>query len=125
MAKDIKLDSDGNIDLSSGDIQFVEGIDFSKQSVKIRLKMAFGEWFLDTRMGVKYKELIFSGHNTPRKLERISNHLKSIILGTVGITTIKTYSQSIVKVGGKNVLRVVASVLYNEETEIQINEDLG
>jgi hypothetical protein len=56
---DLKLTKDTHdIYLSSGDLAIVDGEDELVQRVKIKLLFFFGEWFLDTSLGIKYYESI-------------------------------------------------------------------
>jgi len=57
--KDLKLDTFGELDLSSGDLQFVTGADAVAQHLRIRLRFFLGEWFLDTRVGIPYFSVFF------------------------------------------------------------------
>lgn len=51
---DIKLNAAGDIDLSSGGAELVDGIDASAQGLKIALQSFRGDWFLDLRDGLPY-----------------------------------------------------------------------
>lgn len=51
---DIKLTAAGDLDLSSGDLVILEGINATSQRLERKLRMFQGEWFLDERLGVPY-----------------------------------------------------------------------
>jgi hypothetical protein len=51
-ARDLRLDDDGDLFIGSGDLAHVSGIDAIAQSLKIRLRLIRGEWFLDTAAGI-------------------------------------------------------------------------
>jgi hypothetical protein len=55
---DLKLDNFGDLDLTSGGLELVEGTDAITQHIKIRLRFVLGEWFLDTRIGLPYYQTI-------------------------------------------------------------------
>ena len=56
---DVKLNAAGDIDLSSGGAELVEGIDASAQSLKIAFQSFQGDWFLDLDDGLPYIGRIF------------------------------------------------------------------
>lgn len=56
---DFKLDTFGELDLTTRDLQFVTGADAVAQHLKIRLRFIRGEWFLDQRIGIPYYSQIF------------------------------------------------------------------
>lgn len=51
---DILLDAFGDLDLSTGDLQLVTGVDAIVQDLRSALRFVRGEWFLDQRIGVPY-----------------------------------------------------------------------
>lgn len=56
---DIKLTASGDLDLSTGDLQVVEGRDETAQRLRIVFNTNKGEWFLDDRVGMPYTQSIF------------------------------------------------------------------
>lgn len=54
---DLLLDDDGDLALVDGQIVLVDGVDEVRQSLQQSLRFLKGEWFLDERMGVPYREL--------------------------------------------------------------------
>lgn len=52
--RDFLLDADGDIDLSSGDIQFTRGLAAVAQDLYVAIKMFKGEWFLNREVGIPY-----------------------------------------------------------------------
>lgn len=68
---DIKLDVDGDLDISTGDLQLISGVDFIVQSLKIRLQFFQGEWFLDTRLGMPYFQEILVKSTTSKAIAAI------------------------------------------------------
>lgn len=55
---DIKLDINGDLDLSTGDLVIITGIEATAQRLRRKLKFFLSEWFLDTRLGIPYFESI-------------------------------------------------------------------
>lgn len=54
---DFLLDDDGDLALVDGQIVLVDGIAEVRQSLQQSLRFLKGEWFLDERMGIPYREL--------------------------------------------------------------------
>lgn len=65
--RDIALASDGDLDVSAGDLSLLDGAARVRQQIQIKLKLWRGEWFLDTEFGTPYlsailgKQLTLSG----------------------------------------------------------------
>lgn len=55
---DIKL-TEGDMDVSAGDLVLIAGMDAIRQHLTIRLGFFLGEWFLNTLLGVPYYEQVF------------------------------------------------------------------
>ena len=75
--------------LENGDIVFVTKADAVKQSVRQRLKMFMGEWFLDLDSGVPYYQDVLVKNPNPTLIEGI---FKNEILATPGILELLTFS---------------------------------
>lgn len=58
--KDFALNSDGDLDLSSGDLRMIDGIERVRQQLEIKLSLWAGEWFLDTEFGTPYLQKILT-----------------------------------------------------------------
>lgn len=84
---DIKLDSNGDIDLSTNALQLTTGIDAIVQHLKQRLRTFYGEWFRDRRIGVPYFEQILIKNPNPNVIDSI---FKRAILDTPGIISLVT-----------------------------------
>ncbi len=48
----LKINSDSDLDFSSGNLVLLEGVDALEQKIKIRLRFFRGEWDFDTRLGL-------------------------------------------------------------------------
>lgn len=51
---DLKLDINGDLDLSTGDLVILTGLDATAQRLTRKMKFFEGEWFLDRRLGIPY-----------------------------------------------------------------------
>lgn len=49
--KDLKLNDDGDLDLSSGDAEIIDNL---SQAIKVRLRWHKGEWLVNKAYGVPY-----------------------------------------------------------------------
>jgi hypothetical protein len=54
---DLLLDDEGDLALVDGQLALVDGIAEVRQSLQQSLRFLKGEWFLDVRMGVPYRDL--------------------------------------------------------------------
>lgn len=80
----ILLDSDGHLDLSSG-LRFGAGGQGVAQSLRVRLAMFKGEWFLDQTAGVPYyQDLLGKKFNEIRARAAF----RTVILATPGVGTL-------------------------------------
>jgi hypothetical protein len=118
---DFKIDfTTNNLSIENGDFVLVKDADEVAQSLRIRLKMALGEWFLDNRIGTDYFGKIFKKGATD---EDISTELRRVILETQGVKAILSYSQSRNTVTRKMTVSFTVSTIYDEN--ISINENLN
>ena len=51
---DLLLNAAGDLDLSTNDLQLVDGVEAVRQELQIRYRFFLGEWFLDSSEGVPY-----------------------------------------------------------------------
>ncbi len=77
---DLKLDENGQITLTP-DLESAVA-----QHIAVRLRMFFGEWFLDARQGVPYFELILVKNPD---IGRITGIFRSIALETPGVAAVE------------------------------------
>lgn len=68
---DLKLDTDGDLELAGGDLQVTDGLDSIAQAIRCRLRTFFGEWFLDESVGVPYLQQIFGKVVDPEGIDAI------------------------------------------------------
>lgn len=93
MMKDLrlKLQNNNDLDLSTGDLQFVDGIEYYRQKVSIVLRFFYGEWFLDTTKGIKYFDDVFVKN---ANFTLVNNLFKIALLEIEGITEITKFDSS-------------------------------
>jgi hypothetical protein len=78
-----QLDANGDLDIVGNNVVVTEGRDAIRQRLQCRLRFFYGEWFLDTTLGVPYfEEILVKG---PR-MQIIQDIFKNVILETDGIT---------------------------------------
>jgi hypothetical protein len=83
----IELDT-GKLSVKNHGHYLVTGNDFIDQNLIVTLRFWYGEWFLDTTLGIKYKEnILIKNPNIPA----IQSMLKSAILGAYGIKSIEYF----------------------------------
>lgn len=80
---DLRLDTvNTDIVLENGDLALIEDSDAVAQHIRQRLKTFYGEWFLDTSVGVPYYQDILRKNPNPDVVEQL---LRNEILGTPGV----------------------------------------
>lgn len=70
------------------DLAFVTGIDYYRQKISIVLQFFFGEWYLDTTLGIKFFEVILI--KSPDET-LVNNLIKAAILEVDGMLQILEY----------------------------------
>ncbi len=93
MTTDIKINLDGDIDLSELAFELVTEIEYIEQKLSIVLRFFLGEWFLDTSYGVPYFEDIFKKDYDPARIESV---LKTQILAVLGVNQIVEFDLNLV-----------------------------
>lgn len=83
-ARDLKLNASGDLDLTGGDLNFVDDTFAIIQLVSNRLQSWQGEWFADTRQGMPYPAQIFI-RNPNSYLGVLRQIFTNAIGGTPGI----------------------------------------
>lgn len=74
---DAKLDANGDLDLSTGDIQILTGIAAAQQRITRRLKTFLGEVFTDSRIGMPWFQSIFK---KPARIVLAKSLIRQMIL---------------------------------------------
>lgn len=115
---DIKVDDNDNIVIENGDIAIVKDAEEVEQSLKIRLKMWLGEWFLDESLGLDFLGKIFKKNYSKQDID---NEIKKVILGTFGVVRILAYSSEVIKENKLETLKVKFSVstIYSQNIELE------
>jgi len=86
---DLLLDSSGDLDLSTNDLQIVEGIEAIRQELQIRYRFFIGEWFLNRDEGTPYHPHILKKNPNEAKVRAI---LMEVARTTPGVVEIRAFS---------------------------------
>lgn len=76
------LNTDGDLDFSTGGLVLVDGVDELVQKLIVRLQFFLGEWFLDQRLGIPYYQAILV--KSPN-LVSVQSIFREVILETPGV----------------------------------------
>lgn len=84
-----KLDADNDLAVENNRFVLLSGSDAIGQNQKTNLKMYFGEWFLDTEIGVPWFQAILGKGSNPAVVDAL---LKNAIANTPGTISIEDFS---------------------------------
>lgn len=108
--KDIKLDlNTHDIEITGRGMSLVEDLEALRQRIKIKLLFFYGEWFLDTSLGLNWFKLAFI--KNPNQ-NFIDNMIMITITDDSEITNLLEYSASISSSRELSV-KFKASTIYN------------
>ena len=82
---DFKLDENNDLDFTDNGLSLINGLDWTIQKVKFRLRFFEGDWYLDITLGVPYFQKILI--KNPNRLDVI-NAIKRAIIQTPTIKSI-------------------------------------
>ena len=82
---DLLLDSQGDLDISTGDLQLTTGGEAIAQHLRIRLQFFLGEWFLDSRIGIPFFQSILIKNPATNVVRSI---FRAAILSTPGVISL-------------------------------------
>jgi len=86
---DLLLTNDRDLDLTTGDMQLLDGALAIKQNLDIRFDFFLGEYFLDRNLGVPWYQKILGKQSTKPVIDNI---FKKVILTTAGILELIDYN---------------------------------
>jgi hypothetical protein len=89
---DLKLDTDGDLAIEMNDLVLTSGEFSIRQHLAMRLRMFFGEWFLNRGLGVPYFQRVFIKNPSVAVL---NNVFTSAILNTPGVNSIESLTFSL------------------------------
>lgn len=75
--------------IENGDLQLTEGLDRVKQHLSQRLKLFFGEWFLETERGIPYFQDIFKKNPDG---DIVDATFKKAVIETPGVVNLQEFS---------------------------------
>jgi hypothetical protein len=81
----IKLTSEYDLDLSSGNLEMITGSDEIAQKLAVRFQFFLGDWFLDQSLGVPYYQDVLV--KNPDFLV-LQSHFREVILETPGVASL-------------------------------------
>lgn len=88
----VKLNQANDIVIEENVIVLIDGRDEIAQTLRTRLRVFLGEWFLDTREGVPYFEEILKKNPDPGRVDAI---FKNEILTSPGVVELITFKLDI------------------------------
>lgn len=120
---DFKIDlTTLNLVIENGDFVLVKDNDEIAQSLRIRLNMALGNWFLDNRIGLDFFGIIFNKNSSEDQIRR---EIRRVITETVGVISILKYTQEIRRLNDKGERKLIfnftVSTVYDKNITIQEN----
>ena len=104
----IKLDSDGDIAIESGEMVFITSREEIAQFISQKIKTFFGEWFLDVRLGIPYFSSILIKRVQPAVIESI---FINEILATPGVVKITEFDINLDKLTRRMTLDFTAETI--------------
>lgn len=110
-AQDLHLDREGNLAV-------VDGLEEVRQAVVERLQTALGEWFLDTRLGVPYRQEILE---RPVDVDIVSAVMDNMILGVEGVDRV---SGSTARLDSATRRLVYATTVHSSFGQVQIEQEV-
>lgn len=89
---DLLLDATGDLDLSTNDLQIVDGIQAIRQELQIRYRFFLGEWFLHPEEGTPYQLHVLKKNPNEAKVRQV---FADVALTTPGVEEIRALTTSI------------------------------
>lgn len=112
--KDLLLDLlENDLRVDTFNLSLVDGLDYIRQKLQIRLQFFYGEWFLDTTQGIKYFDEIFIKNPT---LSRVQSILKAAITDTPGVNELLKMECSIDNARRKLLVTFTVNTTYGNTT---------
>jgi hypothetical protein len=112
---DIKLDDvTHDLQVIQYDLVLVSGVDQIRQAIKMRLLTIFSEWFLDTREGLRYFDLICTKNPN---LALVDSIMKTVIVDTIGVNELMSYSSILDKALRKFSVTFQVNTIYGITTD--------
>lgn len=85
LPRNFALDTTGDLDLSTGNLQILGGLSSITQDVRLTLKSFKGEWFLDRDAGIPYFQDVLVKTPDPNVLQSI---FRRALLARPGVTSV-------------------------------------
>lgn len=116
---DIELNSDWDIEVTGNDLTLVTGADAIKQHLGQRLKMFYGEWFLNMEQGIPYFQQVFKKNPNMAILDSI---FKREIINTPGILQLLEFDLDL---NSSTRILTLSFRVLSEDGEIDFSEVLS
>ena len=113
---DVKLNAAGDIDLSTGGAELVEGLDARIQAMKIAMQSFQGDWFLDLRDGLPYIGRILVKNVNEADIQSLYYRQAQIQPGVVSVDRVALTQ---LPTAQNRVLKVELAVTFEESVESQ------
>lgn len=109
----------GDILIDNHNMKLGCGEDYIRQKLRTSLKLVYGEWFLDTTVGLKYFETVFV--RSPN-LSTIESMFKAAITDSYGVSEITDFNMDFVKGSRELIINFTVKTIY--DTSLTISERL-
>lgn len=109
MSKSLKLTESGDLDITSGNISFVEDIENVKQSVFMNLRTFRGEWFLNIENGIPYVQEVLANKTIDYTV--IEKIIKDSLLRIEGVEDVINFEISKVDKGASVNFEIITNNL--------------
>lgn len=114
IARDIRLDENGDLDISTGDLGLVEDAQAIIQRIPQALKLFLGEWYLDTTQGTPWFQDVLVKNPNP---DIIRSVIRNRILSVAGVKDVVSMILSYVGQTRK------LTAAYQAETDVGLLAD--
>lgn len=107
---DLKLDTvTHDLVVTAYDLTFVDELDQIVQAIKMRLLTIFDEWFLDSRQGIRYFDIVCTKNPN---LSLIDSIMKATIVDTAGVNELVSYTSELDKINRSLSITFQVNTIY-------------
>ena len=107
---DLLLNAAGDLDLSTNDLQIVDGVEAIRQELQIRYRFFLGEWFLGEDEGVPYQLDILKKNPNEARVRAV---LIEVARTTPGVVEIRRFETSLDRAERQLTVTIEAGVEVN------------
>lgn len=113
--KDLKLDTNHDLAVESGDLQFVTDGTEVAQNWRVRMYWLLGEWYYNQNLGLPWLQQMFRQSVTPIQKRQL---IIDTTLSTPGVVSIREFNESIEDRTGTLAMRIATE--YNTLESVTI-----